>query len=321
MISLLRAALLASFFGLLLSAAAHAQDYPTRPVTVVIPFGTGSTPDITGRFYSGELSKHLGQQFIVENRPGVVGMRAVKLATPNGLTLLWDSSGATSRQVLLKNPDFDIRADFSPITTVLRDGGGLGFFVLPSSPFRSMKDMIDFAKKNPGKLNYGSGGVGSSSHLVVELFNNVAGINVVHVPYKGGPATLAALLSGDIQFTLFDVAQLLAQGDRYRLLAVTTKQRSSFFPNVSTVAESGGPEFEAGFWMGVFAPAGTPQPVVTKLNSSLRDILQTPQSTDFLKKFVYRSAWMTPEDFKRLVAVEVEQWAKAVQLAKVPLTD
>ena len=311
---------LAAFAGSLIAGPAAAQQaaYPTRAVSLVVPFTPGSTVDISARTFGRDFSKRLGQPVNIENRPGVAAFRAVKSATPDGHTLMWHSGGATIAQTVLKEPDFDIRKDFLPISMVAR--GPLALFVKTDSPFKSAKDMIEFARRNPGKLNYGSTGVGSTLHLVSEIFKGVARVDIVNVPYKGGNDAVTALLSGQIDVLFFDASFILGGGrDKTRIIALTAKERSPFFPEIPTMAESGGPEFDVAFWLGMFAPAGTPRAVVDRLNGMIRESLRAPELQEYLKKQTYVAAWMTPEDMQKLVVQEVEQWTRVVRDVGVPL--
>ena len=294
---------------------AQQTEYPIRPGTLVVPFTPGSTVDISARTFSRELGQRLRQPFTVENRPGLVAFRVVKGSAPDGYTLLWHANGSTIAQTVLKEPDFDIRRDFASVALILR--GPLGLFVSADAPYRSVKDLIDDARKNPGKLNYGSSGVGSMIHLSSELFKSLGSVNLVHVPYKGGAEAASALMGGQIQFLVTDPASI--PRDKSRLLALASKERSPNLPDVPTVSQSGGPDLEVGFWIGMFAPAATPRSAIDKLNSVSREALRSDAFQEYMKKYGYIPAWTSPEDMQRLVMAEVEQWTRIVRDAGIPL--
>lgn len=311
---------LAALAGTLVAAPAAAQQatYPTRAVSLVVPFAPGSTLDVSARVFSREFSKQLGQPFNVENRPGIVSFRTVKNATPDGHTLLWHSGGATIAQTVLKEPDFDIRKDFSAVSLVVR--GPLGLFVQGNSPYKSVKELLDDARKSPGKLAYASTGVGSTLHFVSEVFKGVSKADFLHVPYKGGSDAETALQSGQVQILFYDMSlQTRTSRDKVRAIALAGKERSPFFPDVPTITESGGPEYEAAFWVGLFAPSAAPRAVVERLHGALRIALQSAEVQDYMKKQSYLPALMSSEDAQKLMAREVEQWTRVVRDVGVPL--
>lgn len=297
------------------ACVAQQAEYPSRPVTLIVPFTPGSTVDISARTFSRELGQRLRQPFTVENRPGLVAFRVVKGSAPDGYTLLWHANGSTIAQTVLKEPDFDIRRDFASVALILR--GPLGLFVSADAPYRSVRDLIDDARKNPGKLNYGSSGVGSMIHLSSELFKSLGNVNLVHVPYKGGAEAASALMAGQIQFLVTDPASI--PRDKSRLLALASKERSPNLPDIPTVSQAGGPDLEVGFWIGMFAPAATPRSAIERLNSASREALRSDAFQEYIKKYGYIPAWTSPEDMQKLVTAEVEQWTRIVREAGVPL--
>lgn len=306
--------------GALLAATANAQPaaYPTRAVTLVVPFGLGSTLDVSARVFSREFSKQLGQPVNVENRPGIVSFRVVKNAVPDGHTLLWHSGGATIAQTVLKEPDFDIRKDFTAISLVMR--GPLGLFVQGTSPYKTVRDLLDAARSSPGKLAYASTGVGSTLHFVSEVFKGMSKTDFLHVPYKGGSDAETALMSGQVSFIFYDASlQTRTSRDKVRAIALASKERSPYFPDIPTMTESGGPEYEAAFWVGLFAPAAAPRAATDRLHNTLRAALQSAEIQDYLKKQSYIPALMSTEDAQRLMAREVEQWTRVVRDVGVPL--
>ena len=301
-----------------LPAAAQQASYPSRAVSVVVPFAPGSTLDVSARVFTREFSKQLGQPFNVENRPGIVAFRTVKNATPDGHTLLWHSGGATIAQTVLKEPDFDIRKDFTAVSLVVR--GPLGLFVQGNAPYKNVKEILDEVRKSPGKLAYGSTGIGSTLHFVSEVFKGVAKADFLHVPYKGGSDAENALMSGQIQILFYDMSlQTRTSRDKVRAIALAGKERSPYFPDIPTIAESGGPEYEAAFWVGLFAPSAAPRAVVERLHGALRTSLQAPEVVDYMKKQSYIPSLMSTEDTQKLMAREVEQWTRVVRDVGVPL--
>jgi tripartite-type tricarboxylate transporter receptor subunit TctC len=259
---------------------AAAQDYPARPITLVAPFPAGGGNDTIARIVAGKLSAALGQQVVVDNRPGangVIGMRAVARAAPDGLTLLFANSSTTSiNPALYANVGYDVRKDFSPIGMIAQMG--IGIIATPSFAARSLAELIALAKREPGKINIGTSPPGSGSHLSAELFKATAGIDVTLVPYKGAAALINDLLGGHIPlvFSVLPPALGNIQSGKLRLIAVTTPQRMSLFPDVPTVAEAGLAGFEAVLRYGLLAPAGTPAPVVARLNAALRELVEAP---------------------------------------------
>ena len=259
---------------------AAAQDYPARPITLVAPFPAGGGNDTIARIVAGKLSAALGQQVVVDNRPGangVIGMRAGARPAPDGLTLLFANSSTTSiNPALYANVGYDVRKDFAPIGMIAQMG--IGIIATPSFAARSLAELIAVAKREPGKINIGTSPAGSGSHLSAELFKATAGIDVTLVPYKGAAALTNDLLGGHIPlvFSVLPPALGNIQSGKLRLIAVTTPQRMSLFPDVPTVAEAGLAEFEAVLRYGLLAPAGTPAPVVARLNAALRELVEAP---------------------------------------------
>lgn len=303
--------------AMLFSLPISAQNYPDRPVTLVVPFTPGSFSDLSARVYAKELGQIFGQLFVIENISGIAGIRKVKTSPPNGLVLLWHTNAATSSQAILANPDFDIRKDFVPVGRSVQTP--LAIFVSNKSGFMTIKDVIEFAKKNPGKLNYGSAGVGSMTHLNAELFMKRAGIDMIHVPYKGGSAAYTALMAGEIDFLIYDPSFAAATKDKTRLVAILSKERWDSYKNLPTIEESGGPQLEANVWNGVFAPAGTPSQITLNINQAIRKAAESPDIEKYMAANGYEPAWVSQEDFKREVDSEVLQWSEVVRFANVPL--
>lgn len=259
--------------------AASASDYPTRPVTFVVPFPPGGASDTFARVIGQKLAAQLGQPFVVENRPGatgLIGTQHAARAKPDGYTILMSSNSSQIIAPLLKTtPPFDTAKDFEPISMLGRYPFALD--VNPKVPARNVKELIALAKKNPSKLNFGSIGEGSGTHLVAEMFKQQAGIDITHIPYKGTAALGTALVAGeiDIQFDSVGAAKPLVEGGRVRALAVTGNARSPLLPNVPSMAEEGFENVDATIWIGAFAPKGTPKDIVAKLGDGMRKLLQT----------------------------------------------
>jgi tripartite-type tricarboxylate transporter receptor subunit TctC len=305
------------------SGAAQGADFPTKPVRMVIPIGPGSSMDITGRVLAQRMNESWHQPVIADNRPGAggnIGADVVAKAPPDGYTVLFCSSSlAIARSAYRKLP-YDPVRDLEPVIQIASRGNVL--VVHPSLPVNSVKELIALAKSKPGQLAFGSGGgSGSSDHLVVELLNLMAGVNITHVPYKSGPQAQNDLLGGQIQvyFGGIPVNLPLIKAGKVKALGVSLARRSTALPDVPTLAEAGVPGYEVNVWYGVFAPSGTPKPVVAKIAA---DINKQLKSTDFQERLTalgVDAAGGTPAEFKALFAEEVVKWAKVVKAAKVVL--
>jgi tripartite-type tricarboxylate transporter receptor subunit TctC len=297
-------------------------DYPARPVAIIVPLGNGGVVDVAARLFAQDWSKRLGQPFVVENKPGaggLLGMRQVKNAAPDGYTLLLHSNGVTMVQTMQKTPDVDIRRDFAPISLALR--GDLGVWVNSAVPANSMKELLDYARRNPGKLNYGSSGIGGAIHLPTEAVLAKAGVSMVHVPYGGGLPMVNALIAGDIQVLLTDIGTLYRRkSDKVKFFAIAAKERSPLFPDAPTLPEVG-VDFTTPFWMGLFAPAATSPVVLAKLNAVVRDSLQTPEIQAFIRTQTWVPMGTTLDATRREMAQEVDQWTATVRGANIPLND
>jgi len=297
--------------------AAAAQSYPTRPVRLVVPLVPGGNQDIVARAVAEELSKALGQQVIVENRPGVaaiVGTQAVKASAPDGYTLL--SVAVTFARVPGINPaaHYDPRTDFTGVSLVCRIPQLL--VVNPSSKATSVRDLVALAKAEPGKISYGSSGNGSTGHVATELFMRMTGTKLLHVMYKGNAQALIDVMGGQIQM-MFDQVSTSAghvRGGKLRALAVTTLERSPLFPELPTLDESGLKGYEDVTWNGIVAPAGVPHEILLKLNNEIRKIMANPE---FVKRYAERGIEMrasaSPEEFTRYIRSEADGFVKLVK--------
>ena len=303
--------------GLLGGTSALAQAYPTKPVTIIVPFAAGGTTDILARIIGQALTAELGQSVVVDNRAGAggnIGGQAAAKAAPDGHTLFMGTVGTHAINAsLYKKMPFDPVKDFAPLTRVANVPNLL--VANPAQPYKSVKDLIAYAKANPGKVNFGSSGNGSSIHLSGELFKSLAKVDMQHVPYKGSAPAVTDLMGNQIGI-MFDNMPSAIQHVRSGSLvplAVTTAKRSPELPNVPTIAEAGVLGYEATSWFGMFAPAGTPAPVLAKLNAAIVKVLGQP---DVKKKINEQGAEVyseTPEQFAAFIQTESVKWGKVVK--------
>src|SRR6185503_9975488 len=306
-----------------LAATAQAADFPARPMRMVIPIGPGSSMDITGRVLAQRMNETWHQPVIADNRPGAggnIGADVVAKAPPDGYTVLFCSSSlAIARSAYRKLP-YDPLRDLEPVIQISSRGNVL--VVHPSLPVNSVKELIALAKAKPGQLAFGSGGgSGSSDHLVVELLNLMAGVNITHVPYKSGPQAQNDLLGGQIQvyFGGIPVNLPLIKSGKVKPLGVSLAKRSAALPDVPTLAEAGVPGYEVNVWYGLFAPSGTSKSVLAKMAADINKQLKMADFQDRLTALGVDAAGGTPAQFKALFAEEVVKWAKVVKAAKVVL--
>jgi tripartite-type tricarboxylate transporter receptor subunit TctC len=297
--------------------AAWALDYPTRPVRVIVGFPAGIGPDITGRLLSQWLSDHLGQQFIVDNRPGAssnIATEMVAKATPDGYTLLVTVSTNAINATFYKNLNFDFTKDIAPIGFI----GATPFVMVvpPSFPAKTVPEFIAYAKANPGKINMASQGVGTSPHITGELLMMLTGIDLVHVPYRGN--VVPDLLAGQVQLYFSPLPQVIqyVRNGGLRGLAVTSKTRSDALPDVPALAEFV-PGYEASGWYGISAPTGTPAEIIDKLNHEMNAGLADPGVRAKLIAVGVVPQPMTPAEFKTFIATEIDKWAKVVKFADI----
>ena len=303
--------------GLLGGTSALAQAYPTKPVTIIVPFAAGGTTDILARIIGQALTAELGQSVVVDNRAGAggnIGGQAAAKAAPDGHTLFMGTVGTHAINAsLYKKMPFDPVKDFAPLTRVANVPNLL--VANPAQPYKSVKDLIAYAKANPGKVNFGSSGNGSSIHLSGELFKSLAKVDMQHAPYKGSAPAVTDLLGNQIGIMFDNMPSAIQHVRSGKLvpLAVTTAKRSPELPNVPTIAEAGVPGYEATSWFGMFAPAGTPAPVLAKLNAAIVKVLAQP---DVKKKINEQGAEVyseTPEQFAAFIQAESVKWGKVVK--------
>jgi tripartite-type tricarboxylate transporter receptor subunit TctC len=296
----------------------HAQAWPSKPIRLVVPIGAGGLGDLVARQVAEHAGKRLGQPIVVENRPGAggtIGSNVVATAAADGYTLLLGSIGTLAiAPSLYKKMPYDSDRAFAPVSLV---AGGQFFLVAnPSLPVGSAKELIDYAKARPGKLNYGSVGNGTALHLGMELMKKLAGIDIVHVPYKSAPEMATALVAGDIQLGLSDVPSALPylRNGRMKALAATSRKRSALAPEVPTLVESGLTGFELVSWVGILAPAGTPADIVSRINDAIVKGLAEPAAQETLARIGASEVFASsPEAFASFLKAEREKWAPLVE--------
>ncbi|MCE2946665.1 MAG: Bug family tripartite tricarboxylate transporter substrate binding protein [bacterium] len=299
------------------AAGSSARDFPTRPLRLVLGYAPGGTTDILSRLLAVHLSQSLGQPVIVDNRPGasaMIGSHVVATAVPDGHTLLMTPSGThTSNLSLYRKVPYDTVKDFAPITLFAWVSNMI--VTHPSTPLNSLQDVIRQAKASPGKLTYASVGIGSVSHLSAEMLKNLAGIDVTHVPYKGGGPALAAIAANEvtIMFAALPSASSFVQAKRIKPLVVTSPKRSPTLPDVPTVAEAGIAGLQVMEWYGALAPAGTPRGVVQRLRDELVAIIKRPEITARFIELGADPDFMTPEAFSKQIDADIRMWAAVVK--------
>ncbi len=306
--------------SLAIAASAGAQDYPNKPITIVVPFGPGGIGDLTVRLVAQKMSASMKQPIIVENRPGAGGIVAagtVAKASPDGYTLLLISNGTAVSADLFKKLPYDTLKDFAPISTM----GYFNLAVLANKklPIKSTAELINYAKAHPGKLNIGTINRGSTQNLAAELFVSMAGIDALIVPYKGTPEVLTAATTGEIDVAVEILGPALPQikSGNLKALAVTSTARFSGLPNVPTVAESGLPNYQATSWNGLAAPANTPRPIIDRLYKEISNaVSQSDVQTRLLQLGIVAQS-STPESTKNLLASDIAKWGVVIEKAKI----
>jgi tripartite-type tricarboxylate transporter receptor subunit TctC len=294
-----------------------AQAYPSRPIRIVVPFAAGAgVLDIMARLVGQHLGASLGQQVVIDNRPGaggIVGAEVVAKAEPDGYALLMGNTALVVSPYLYAKLPFEPLADFVPVTLV--NSAPLLLVVHPSVPVQSVKELIAYAKARPGQLNYGSGGVGSTPYLATELLKAMAGIDVVHVPYKGGAPALADLVAGQLTFMIENVpgTMPLVKSGKLRALAITSAQRSPLAPDLPTMAEAGVPDYEMVGWNGVFVAKGTPTEIVARLNSDLVKVLRLPDVKEQMATLGAEPGGDSTPAFGAFVKAESARWGRIIK--------
>lgn len=308
--------------GGLFALTLQAQSYPSKPVRVVVPYPPGGPTDIVARVLFQQVAESTGQQFLIDNRAGAggnIGAEAVAKAPADGYTLLIGTTAHAINMSLFKSLNYDVQKDLVPVSLLTQ--GPLVLVTHPQFPANSIKELIDMAKAKPGSLNFASSGNGQSTHLSAELFNSMAGIKMVHVPYKGSAPALGDLMSGQVGI-MFDTtlsAMPFVKAGKLKALGVTSPQRTPAAPDVPTIAESGLPGYEVFAWNGVLVPAGTPKAIVAQLNEEIRKAMQLPQVREKFSAQGFAASWNTPDQFGVFVRNEVEKWARTVKASGATL--
>jgi tripartite-type tricarboxylate transporter receptor subunit TctC len=310
--------LLPALMLLLCGSGASAQGYPDHPVKIITPFAAGGPADIYARFIGARLQEALGQAFIVDDRPGagsVIGTDAAAKSAPDGYTLLLMSNAQTVNESLVPNKPYALMRDFVPIAPV--NYSDLVLVVNPAVAANNLSDLIKLAKSKPGKLNYASSGPGTPYHMAGELFKAMAGVDIVHVPYKGSSQARTDTLGGqvDMMFDAVTTMSEFAKSGKVRAIATTGKVRSAVLPNVPTLAEAGVPGYEAVIWLGIMAPKGTPPDIVRKLNAEISKIVSKPEVREEWIKQGAVGMSMSPDDFGRYLNDDIAKWERIVRIS------
>lgn len=309
------------FLALLLcTASASAQDYPTKTVRLIVPLSTGAGADVAARLVAARMSEHWKQPVIVENRPGAggqIGTAAVVKAEPDGHTLLLQSSSHAANPAIYRNLPYDPQKDLVDVAIV-----GKTPYVMVSSasgPYRSLKALLDAARAKPGEIAYSSAGLGTSTHLAAEYLIGLAGVRMIHVPFKGSPEALQDVLGGRSAFYMapVNVALGLLKDGKLVPLGVSTRSRAAVLPDVPTLAAQGLTDYEVTLWFGMWAPAATPAAVVQKLNAAMNAIVQEPAIREQFSKLGMQPAPMKPEEFARFVRSEIDVYKRIVKQAGI----
>lgn len=301
----------------LVAPSVHAAEaYPNRPIRFIVPFPPGGGNDIVGRIVATKLAEQLRQQVVVDNRGGaggIIGTQITANAPPDGHTMLVNNISLAVNQTLYPKLPYDVRKDLGPVSLLGRQPNVV--VVYPGAPAKTMRELIDLARAKPNQIQYGSGGVGTASHLATEMLQLATGVSMVHVPYKGlGPA-LTDLMGGRIQIIISTLASALPQinAGKLRPLAVTTAQRSSFFPSVPTMDEAGIQGYEFSTWYGLLVPPGTPRPIVERLNRETRSAVESPTVKEQFARQGLEAAASGADEFGTFLNAEVEKWAKVIK--------
>ncbi|HEY8252157.1 MAG TPA: tripartite tricarboxylate transporter substrate binding protein [Burkholderiales bacterium] len=311
MVRTLLALLLLSF-----GSAAWTQSYPSKPVRIIVPFGVGGSADVYARYLGAKLQDSVGQSFVVENRPGggsIVGSDVVAKSDPDGYTLLMMSNTHTVNETLIPKKPFELMRDFAPITGV--SYSDLIMVVHPSVQAASLKEFIALAKSKPGALNYASSGNGTPYHMAGELFKSMAGVDIVHVPHKGSDQARVAVMGGQVQM-MFDAVPTMAanaKAGKVKAFGTTGEKRSSVTPELPTLSEAGVAGYETGLWLGLMAPAGTPRPILERLNSEVNKLLNSAEVKQNWAKQGTITMGMSIDQFDKFLRQDIQKWSKLVK--------
>jgi tripartite-type tricarboxylate transporter receptor subunit TctC len=299
---------------------AAADDYPSRPVKLIVPFGAGGPADVYARILAQYLGEAMKGSFVVEDRPGagsIIGTDLVAKSAPDGYTLLVMSNTHTTNESLIPNKPFQLMRDFVPVAPI--NYADLLMVVNPSVPAKDLKEFIALAKKEPGQLTYASSGPGTPYHMAGELFKAMSGTDIIHVPHKASGDARNSVLGGHVQM-MFDAIPTMmanAKAGQVRALATTGEKRSPLTPEIPTVAEAGVPGYEATIWLGIMAPAGTPQAIVDRLNAEISKVVNKPEVRELWAKQGANPMVMTPKEFDAYLRKDIEKWANVVKVAKI----
>ncbi|MSP98869.1 MAG: tripartite tricarboxylate transporter substrate binding protein [Betaproteobacteria bacterium] len=304
----------------LLAAAAPAQTYPSKPLRFVVPGLAGTSPDLLARTIAHHLSPRLGQQIVIMNQPGGggnIGHGTAARSTPDGYTLLVTSDQLSINETLFSNLPFHAVKSFAPVVQAIVSPQVL--IVNNGLPYKDVAGLLDFAKANPGKINFGSPQIGTVGHLAGELLKRTQKVDMIHVPFQGATAAIREIIAGQIQMmfvTLPPAIGFIQQGT-VRALAVSTVERSTAIPAVPSLHELGMKEFDFGAWQGVLAPAGTPRAVVARLNTEINAVLKDPEANSALVKMGFTPVGGTPEQFQQLISSNIDKWGRVIRDAKI----
>jgi tripartite-type tricarboxylate transporter receptor subunit TctC len=300
-----------AFFGSCL-----AQDYPTRTIRIIVPFGAGGPADVAARLLGNALQESLKQAFVIENRPGagaVIGTQEAAKSAPDGYTLLMMSNTQTANESLVPQRKYQLMRDLTPIAPI--NVSDLVIVVHPSVPAKTLREFVALAKSQPGKLNYASSGQGTPYHMAGELFKTMAGIDLVHVPYRNSGEARNGVIGGHVQMMIDAVTTMapnVNQG-QVRALATTGKTRSSVLPDTPTAEEAGLPGYEATIWLGLMAPTGTPNPIINKLNGAINDAIKRPEIVRLWADQGAMPMSMSPDEFDKFLRSDIVKWAEVVK--------
>ncbi len=298
--------------------AASAQPYPNKPVRIIVPFGAGGPADIYARFLGQRLQEPLGQSFVIDDRPGagsIIGTDLVAKSPADGYTLLLMSNTHTVNESLVPKKPFALMKDFVPVAPI--NYSDLVLVVHPSLPVKSIRELVALAKSKPHGLNYASSGTGTPYHMAGELFKSMAGVDIVHIPHKGSGEARTSVMSGQVEMMLDAITTMapMARAGRVRALGTTGLKRSTVLPDVPTIAEAGVKGYETTIWLGVMAPAGTPKPVIDRLNAEIVKIISRPDVKKAWNEQGAEPLSMTPGEFEKYVNDDIAKWAKVVKVS------
>ena len=296
--------------------SASAQNYPSHPVKVIVPYAVGGSADVYGRVLAAKLSETMGEPFVIENRPGggaVIGTDAVAKSAPDGYTILIMSNTHTVNETLLPKKPYNLMRDLAPITGI--NSQDLLLVAPAKIKANNLREFIALAKANPGKLNYASSGPGTPYHMAGELFKHMASVDIVHIPHKGSDQARTAVLGGQVDLMFDAISTIISHVNAGKLKAMGTtgKARSSVTPNIPTIAEAGVPGYEATIWLGLMAPAATPKPILERLSTEVRKVINAPDVKENWAKQGAVPIAMTPEEFGKFLRQDIAKWGKLVK--------